>query len=142
MKDAYRDVRLPTLAARLERFTVADNRNGCVLWCGSKTERGYGRISFNRSRRMVHQLVWEEANGPMPTGHVIRHKCDVPSCVNANHLEIGLQRDNVADMDARGRRKVGGGRDERGRFAGASGVANRSKTGVGESKSDVPEVFG
>lgn len=142
MNDAYRSVRLPTLAERLKRFTVVNKQSGCVLWCGSRTERGYGRISFNRSRRMVHQLVWESAHGPMPKGHVIRHKCDVPGCVNIDHLEIGLQRDNVADMDARGRRKVTGGRDERGRFAGAVGVGNISKTGARKSEGHLPKVFG
>lgn len=51
----------------------------------------------------AHRMVWIEANGPIPDGLVIRHKCDNPSCVNLDHLEIGTQSDNVHDMIERGR---------------------------------------
>jgi predicted DNA binding protein len=34
---------------------------------------------------------------------VIRHRCDTPSCVEASHLEVGSQLENVRDMLERGR---------------------------------------
>ena len=48
------------------------------------------------------------ANGPIPPGLVVRHRCDNPPCVNPDHLEIGTQADNQADMAIRGRSKWGG----------------------------------
>ena len=31
------------------------------------------------------------------------HSCDVPACVNPNHLSAGTHRDNMADMVVKGR---------------------------------------
>ena len=51
-----------------------------------------------------HRYVWEQHNGPIPPNKVIRHKCDNPSCINIDHLEIGTIQDNNNDMLVRGRR--------------------------------------
>lgn len=34
----------------------------------------------------------------------VLHKCDVRNCVNPDHLFIGTQKDNINDMDSKGRR--------------------------------------
>jgi hypothetical protein len=53
-------------------------------------------------RQLAWRYLWELLNGPIPSGMVIRHKCDngrAPvQCVNPDHLEIGTQADNVVDM--------------------------------------------
>jgi hypothetical protein len=59
-----------------------------------------GRLQY------VHRLAWAKVNGPIPPGVKIRHTCDNPPCINPAHLLAGSQADNVADMDARGRRQA------------------------------------
>jgi len=53
--------------------------------------------------RRAHRLVWSLAHGPVPAGLVVMHKCDVPACINLNHLIIGTQSDNLADARRKGR---------------------------------------
>jgi hypothetical protein len=38
---------------------------------------------------------------------VVCHKCDVPSCINPDHLWIGTVTENNADRDAKGRMALG-----------------------------------
>lgn len=75
----------------------------CWPWLGSCCNRGYGRFNFNSQRYFAHVLSFQLHHGGVPTGHVIRHRCDNPPCVNPNHLESGTQADNVRDTVMRGR---------------------------------------
>lgn len=83
--------------------------SGCWLWHASVDHRGHGRFvvgpMIDGAYRTVgaHRHAYELVNGPIPTGLVVRHKCDVPACVNPDHLEVGTQDDNIRDRDERGR---------------------------------------
>lgn len=75
----------------------------CWTWLGPTDAWGYGRFD-SPVGTLAHRYAWAQANVVIPDAEtVVRHKCDVPLCVNPAHLEPGTQRDNVADMIDRGR---------------------------------------
>lgn len=91
----------------------------CWVWTGAKDRKGYGKLSIgpaknpdgSRRNSMVsaHRISYEMFVAEIPEGKgfhgmCVLHKCDNPSCVNPAHLFIGTNKDNVADMDAKGRR--------------------------------------
>lgn len=87
--------------------------SGCWLWHGHVSPLGYGRFNVGSgaggARRMIlaHRHAWELVKGTIPPGMVVRHKCDVPSCVNPDHIELGTVADNNRDMVERGRQARG-----------------------------------
>jgi HNH endonuclease len=67
----------------------------CWLWLGATNDLGYGQI-INRSRSSyVHRLSYEWANGPIPDGMMIDHICQVPACVNPDHLRLATRKQNA-----------------------------------------------
>lgn len=48
-----------------------------------------------------------ETNGLIPDGLFVLHRCDNPSCVRSDHLFLGTNQDNVADMQAKKRGPLG-----------------------------------
>lgn len=62
--------------------------NGCIKWEGYVTTRGYGAVRYNYRRYMAHRFFWEQANGPIPEGTNLHHKCGFKLCVNLKHMEL------------------------------------------------------
>lgn len=92
----------------IDRFTAMFEPipfSGCWIWTGALDGRGYGQMATTngKSPKKAHRVSYELFNGAIPDGLVVRHKCDIPCCVNPWHLEIGTQKDNMQDASARGR---------------------------------------
>lgn len=83
------------------------NENGCFI-CISHAKDRFGHIIYrNDGYSLMHRFIYEQCFGKIKEGLVIRHKCDNPSCINPEHLEIGTHRDNVNDKVKRGRSTYG-----------------------------------
>lgn len=74
---------------------------GCWLWRAATHQKGYGQF-WTGSRKdgsgqmsQAHIWSWEQANGSVPDGLELDHKCRVRNCVNPEHLEPVTHRVNV-----------------------------------------------
>lgn len=74
----------------------------CIEWTGANV-RGYGQKWTPNGVKFVHRLAWEAANGPIPAGMLVMHKCDNPPCYNVDHLMLGTHQDNMTDKAQKGR---------------------------------------
>jgi hypothetical protein len=98
-----------------ERFwSKVEKTPGCWLWSAFKNGPGYGWFRVGQKPRQAHRVSWELHNGPIPDGLQVLHRCDVRSCVRPDHLFLGTQLDNIADMLAKGRHRAVVGSQQRG----------------------------
>lgn len=105
---------------RIERHIVRLPESGCWIWIGNSTHDGYGRmmvIDQNGKQRPIraHRISYAANKGPFEKSQIVRHECDVPFCVNPDHLLLGTQQENLQDMRSRNREN-------------GAGVYNRLKT--------------
>lgn len=66
-----------------------EKTDDCWLWTAALTPAGYGKFGaggkYGRTL-LAHRWAYEQANGPIPSGHQLHHLCDVGRCVNPDHL--------------------------------------------------------
>jgi len=90
-----------------QRFFARTTRgaSGCLEWQGAKNAHGYGRVMCDGKHQRAHRVAWVLANGAIPDGLGVLHKCDRPACCLVDHLFLGTPADNAHDRDAKGRRQ-------------------------------------
>lgn len=70
---------------------VAEDRGfetPCHIWQGAVDKAGYGRVwTEERTLKLSHRFFYERVSGPVPHGMELHHRCGVPACVNAEHIE-------------------------------------------------------
>jgi hypothetical protein len=79
---------------RFEDKVLPEPTSGCHLWIGAIASNGYGNFSLggrDQKTWKAHRTAWELYRGVIPNGACVLHRCDVPSCVNPNHLFLGTQ---------------------------------------------------
>jgi len=114
-----------------DRFWPKVDKSGdCWLWMSYRNKNGYGVLASGRHGHQVdelaHRIAWRATNGPIPEGLKVLHHCDNPPCVRPDHLFLGTQADNVADMAAKGRGRHGRLTDDEVRFIRSSQLPQRS----------------
>lgn len=87
-----------------ERFFIYTKKtDGCWPWLGGTDVNGYGKMSVDQKPQLASRVSYMLHFGDVPAGLGVLHKCDTPLCVNPDHLFLGTQADNVADMHTKGR---------------------------------------
>ncbi len=116
MRSARRPIHEPEQMALLqdpqvrERFYAKvspEPNSGCHLWAGSIRTRGHGQFYLRGARGGAligaHRLAWMLERGELKSTDFVCHRCDLPYCVNPDHLFLGSQRDNMHDCVTKGR---------------------------------------
>lgn len=89
-------------------WSKVDKSGDCWLWTGYRMPSGYGRHTINGKEYLTHRLALEWRIGSrIPPGLCACHRCDVPSCVNPDHLWVGTRRENMIDRTSKGRQAKG-----------------------------------
>lgn len=83
----------------------------CWIWNSDRLKSGYGILQITKHKKhkkyLAHRLSWKIHNGDIPEGLCVLHKCDVPCCVNPDHLFLGTSTENNADRDRKNRQGKG-----------------------------------
>lgn len=85
------------------------NDCGCWIWQGRASKGlGYGTALITLSPKVykyisAHRASYMAFKGEIPDGMYVCHTCDVPLCVNPEHLYAGTPKQNQADSFARKR---------------------------------------
>lgn len=76
--------------------------SSCIIWTKAKNSGGYPVTWYQGKIAYVHRLIMNAQ-----PGELVMHKCDNPSCINPDHLELGTYDQNSKDMVKKNRQAVG-----------------------------------
>jgi hypothetical protein len=90
-----------------EFWAKVQKGEGCWLWTGRMSRKGYGEARIRLHGKLVHTahrvaLTLASGQSLPPWPMVVMHSCDVRACCNPAHLSLGTQTENVADQDRKG----------------------------------------
>lgn len=81
----------------------------CWLWNGALNGYGYGLFWIKGEGRYItaHRAAWLLYRGDITNNLHVLHRCDIPRCVNPDHLFLGTQQDNMFDAKIKRRHAQG-----------------------------------
>ena len=102
-----------SLQERFDEKFIPEPNSGCWLWLGSLNSTGYGAFYIPPKRMGAHRAAYEIYIGQVPEKKFVLHSCDMPCCVNPNHLFLGTHQENMNDMLRKGRSALNKARGEK-----------------------------
>lgn len=81
---------------------IKKTENGCWLFKKS-TSGSYSKIRWKKKWYSAHRCSYEVFKGEIPEGKWVCHRCDIPKCINPDHLFIGSASENRKDCIKKGR---------------------------------------
>ncbi len=88
----------------LKRWYYVDNETGCWLWRTLKDNiNSRPFLVIKGKTRVASRIFYSVYNGKFPQHLFVCHKCDIPGCVNPDHLFLGTSKDNMMDKVKKGR---------------------------------------
>lgn len=131
------------LAERFHARVAVGTPGECWPWTGRRNAKGYGGFDDVKGSLVAHRVAYALANGAIPDGASVLHKCDNPPCCNPAHLYVGDAAQNAADKVARNRQQRLRGTDNgRHVLTVASVLDIRQRCAGGESRIAVAERYG
>lgn len=128
--------------ARLWSLVHRTTADECWEFIGPKWDHGYGMFNVSvdgrNCRVRAHRFAWEASRGDIPAGMEVCHRCDLPACVNPNHLFLGSRRDNHLDAVRKGRKRVFG----RQKLKAADVLDIRRRAAAGERHQTLADAYG
>ena len=100
--------------ARFWKKVEIKEADECWVWTAYTNDKGYGRLTVNRSVLRAHRVSLAWATNHSLTGLVVMHTCDNPPCCNPAHLRIGTVEDNNRDCLDKGRKMAPAGEEHSG----------------------------
>lgn len=91
-------------------FDKVDKTEGCWFWKAARRGK-YGVFEYKGKTIDAHRVSWEIHNGIIPEKLYVCHTCDIPLCVNPDHLFLGTHSENMIDAYKKGRLKIPNGRN-------------------------------
>lgn len=128
-----------------EKLRYLDERSipvpwsGCSMWIAGLDKDGYGQASLRNKNIRAHRLSYLVNKGSIPEGMVVMHSCDVPCCINPDHLSIGSSYQNTRDKIEKGRNRVSSGNEHYMRKTPGMRAGDKCPTAK-LSSSDVEEI--
>ena len=92
--------------AKVDKTPGQGPKGECWEYKGAKGQ--YKRFWHNGHFVGAHRCSYELHYGAIPNSLFVCHHCDNPPCVRPTCLFVGMHEDNMADMDAKNRRRTRG----------------------------------
>jgi len=92
-----------SLRDMIERDSIPVTECGCWIWLGALSGGRYGGIKVSGRVVRTNRAAWIAYHGNEPSNLHVLHHCDMPLCVNPDHLFLGTHQDNMDDKERKGR---------------------------------------